>query len=255
MIICGRKMTTLPTPAMTPSAIRLEKAVSPRRSNTAAPRSAAPASIASMSGVAQANTAWNTVAITTNSPSVPGTGLLKKSVMRVRQDTKTGAFFCTLSRTVRTHVYRMRASRAIGGSDSNSSPRTSGNCARAASLSLLTMPLLESVGPSMSSRSSSAKRSGSLESFASRAAASISSGQTRTRRGGVSSLMPAMAFRNKSSPAPVVATTGYTGTPSNALSSAVSTWIPLFSAASVMVNATTVGSSSSVSCCKRNRPW
>ena len=84
---CGRKITTLPTPAMTPSATRLENALSPRPAKTMALSADVPASIASIIGVAQANTAWNTMAITTNRPIVPGTGRFRKWVTRVRQVT------------------------------------------------------------------------------------------------------------------------------------------------------------------------
>jgi len=87
IIICGKKTTTLPTPAMMPSAIRLENAVSPSRSKMAAPRADDDASIVSMMGVAHANTAWNTMAMTRNRPIVPGTGRLKNPVIVVRHVT------------------------------------------------------------------------------------------------------------------------------------------------------------------------
>ncbi len=55
--ICGKKMITLPTPAITPSTIRLESIPAGSVAVTSAPRAAVPASMRSMSGVAQANTA------------------------------------------------------------------------------------------------------------------------------------------------------------------------------------------------------
>ncbi len=57
IMICGRKMITLPTPAMTPSAIRLASAPSPSAACTRPPRIDVAESIRSMIGVAQANTA------------------------------------------------------------------------------------------------------------------------------------------------------------------------------------------------------
>ena len=102
--ICGRKTTTLPTPAMMPSAIRLDSADSPSVETTAAPSDAAPPSIRSMSGVAQANTAWKTISMTRNNPSVPGSGRLKKSTMRLRQEVSAAPWDCTSFMTSRTQA-------------------------------------------------------------------------------------------------------------------------------------------------------
>ena len=55
--ICGRKITTLPTPAITPSAIKLASMPFGRVDITQSPRPAASPSIASIIGVAQAKTA------------------------------------------------------------------------------------------------------------------------------------------------------------------------------------------------------
>ena len=97
---------TLPTPAMTPSAMKLLNAPSGRVVATNAPSIAAPASIASIIGVAQANTAWNTTAITTNSPMVPGTGRFMKAATRELQVVIVGAECCTSFITSLTQAYR-----------------------------------------------------------------------------------------------------------------------------------------------------
>ncbi len=94
-MICGRNTTTLPTPATTPSARKLENAPSGRFAERNVPIAAAPASIASISGVAQANTAWKTIAMTTNNPIVPGTGRLLNLAIRVPQVAILGAECCT----------------------------------------------------------------------------------------------------------------------------------------------------------------
>ena len=65
-------------------------------------RALAPASITSMIGVAQAKTAWNTTAMTTNRPMVPGTGRFRKALTRAPQVTTPGASRCTSASTPRT---------------------------------------------------------------------------------------------------------------------------------------------------------
>ena len=57
MSICGKKIITLPTPAITPSLTKLDIAPSPRTALMRPPSSAALTSITSMIGVAQAKTA------------------------------------------------------------------------------------------------------------------------------------------------------------------------------------------------------
>ena len=58
MTICGRKITTLPTPAITPSVSRLRTQLSGNTLPTHPLSAETPASIASIGAVAQANTAW-----------------------------------------------------------------------------------------------------------------------------------------------------------------------------------------------------
>ena len=72
MSIWGRKITTLPTPAITPSARKLANAPAGSVSCTQPPIPPAAASIRSIMGVAQANTAWNTVAISSRKRAVAG---------------------------------------------------------------------------------------------------------------------------------------------------------------------------------------
>ena len=100
--ICGRKTTTLPTPATTPSATKLANAPSPRFACSHTPSDAVPSSMASMSGAAQAKTAWKTTAMTTNRPIVPGSGRFMKRAKRVPQVVITGACSCTSAITSRT---------------------------------------------------------------------------------------------------------------------------------------------------------
>ena len=67
---------TLPTPAIAPSEMKLARAPSGSVLATIALTAAVPLSIVSITGLAQAKTAWKTIAMTTNRPIVPGTGRL-----------------------------------------------------------------------------------------------------------------------------------------------------------------------------------
>ncbi len=80
--IWGRKTTTLPTPAITPSASRLASAPSPRAATTAPARAAAVPSIASISGVAHEKTAWKTSAISATKIRLPKSGWTATRSMR-----------------------------------------------------------------------------------------------------------------------------------------------------------------------------
>ncbi len=90
-MICGRNTMTLPTPATTPSARKLLNAPAGRFAAMNTPSEAAPASMASIIGVAQANTAWNTIAMTTKRPIVPGTGRFENLARRSLQVVIAGA--------------------------------------------------------------------------------------------------------------------------------------------------------------------
>ncbi len=61
--ICGRNTITLPTPAITPSMMKLLNRPAGSTPRTMSPSAPAPVSIRSIIGVAQAKTDWNTMAI------------------------------------------------------------------------------------------------------------------------------------------------------------------------------------------------
>ena len=72
--ICGRKTTTLPKPAMTPSISKLRKGPSGICVASNSPSLAMPASIMSIGKLAQLNTAWNTRNKITAKDSIPKMG-------------------------------------------------------------------------------------------------------------------------------------------------------------------------------------
>jgi len=74
MRICGRKITTPPTPAISPSTRRPRSALSGKTSFKYPWIAPKPASIPSISGVAQAKTAWKTRNINASSTTTPRTG-------------------------------------------------------------------------------------------------------------------------------------------------------------------------------------
>ena len=94
--ICGRKMITPPRPAMMPSTIRLASGPSPMRAPTHWPSATVPASIRSITGVAQAYTAWKIRNITTARVSRPNSGCSSQrssasSILAVRVGMATAA--------------------------------------------------------------------------------------------------------------------------------------------------------------------
>ena len=73
--ICGRKTTTEPTPASTPSVTKSRRTPSGSSAMAHSLRIATTPSSASAKGVAQANTAWNTTNSSANRISGPTQGL------------------------------------------------------------------------------------------------------------------------------------------------------------------------------------
>ena len=80
--IWGRKTSTLPTPEITPSEIRLRSRPGGRLVPTHTPRWSKPALIASMAGWAQVNTAWNIRKSTASRMAEPAMGCSSTSSNR-----------------------------------------------------------------------------------------------------------------------------------------------------------------------------
>ncbi len=80
--ICGRKTSTAPVPAITPSASRLRSAPSGMCSLTRAETAETPPSMPSISGCAQLNTAWNIRNSVAASSSMPHSGCSTTASMR-----------------------------------------------------------------------------------------------------------------------------------------------------------------------------
>ena len=80
--ICGRKTSTLPAPAITPSTSRLRSGPSPMCAVVQSPSEAMPALIRSIGTLAQENTAWNIRKSTTARSARPQTGCITTASMR-----------------------------------------------------------------------------------------------------------------------------------------------------------------------------
>ena len=80
--ICGRKTSTPPTPAITPSTSRLRSQPGASTPATASPRAAVPASIQAMGRSAPTKTAWKTTNSSSASSSGPSSGCSTTRSMR-----------------------------------------------------------------------------------------------------------------------------------------------------------------------------
>jgi hypothetical protein len=78
--ICGRKTMTLPTPAIMPSTTRERRSSFWIPAPAISPTQPTPASMPSITGVAQAKTAWNITNRTPNRMSRPAMGLQQHGV-------------------------------------------------------------------------------------------------------------------------------------------------------------------------------
>ena len=94
---------TLPTPAITPSVRKLANALSGSSPPIQADSAPAPASMASISGVAQEKTAWKTSASTPKNMTVAGQGRLNQRIVFAPNRSSSGAWVCASCSTSRTH--------------------------------------------------------------------------------------------------------------------------------------------------------
>ena len=123
--ICGRKTSTLPAPAMTPSTSRLRSGPSAMCAVIHSPTPAIAALIASIGTSAHENTAWNIRNRTTASSARPQTGCITTASMRCwkrRTAAAPGAARARMRRTSSCRSADERASRRGSGSRRPRSP-------------------------------------------------------------------------------------------------------------------------------------
>ena len=122
--ICGRKTSTLPTPAISPSCTKLRTRPSAPSCGssppTAAPNAWKPPSIRSIGACAQANTAWNIRNSTVSRIASPATGCSSTaSSRRVSASRRSGA--CTAAARMRSASFCSRRMPVASGADQEAS--------------------------------------------------------------------------------------------------------------------------------------